>query len=159
VAEFWNRRVLGLPDGIRGCLFGLDGVLTRTAKVHAAAWKEIFDSYPRDRARQTGQPFVPFDPVRTTTEYVDGKPRGRARSWRPAASSCRRAVSPILAARRPSTACKNTIVLRRIRVDGVEVYAGSAGYVRVVREAGLRRAVVSSCANCRKVLVAAGIED
>jgi beta-phosphoglucomutase-like phosphatase (HAD superfamily) len=66
---------LGLPDGIRGCLFDLDGVLTKTAAVHNAAWKEMFDRYLRERARQTGQRFVPFDPVRDYDEYVDGKPR------------------------------------------------------------------------------------
>jgi beta-phosphoglucomutase-like phosphatase (HAD superfamily) len=56
--------VLGLPDGTRGCLFDLDGVITKTAKVHNAAWKEMFDSYLRDRSRRTGEPFVPFDPVK-----------------------------------------------------------------------------------------------
>jgi beta-phosphoglucomutase-like phosphatase (HAD superfamily) len=50
--------VLGLPDDVRGCLFDLDGVLTQTAKVHGAAWKEMFDDYLREHARQTGQPFV-----------------------------------------------------------------------------------------------------
>ncbi len=66
---------LGLPDGIRGCLFDLDGVLTKTATVHDAAWKEMFDGYLRERARRTGQPFAPFDPVADYDEYVDGKPR------------------------------------------------------------------------------------
>ena len=61
--------ILGLPEGIRGCLFDLDGVLTKTATVHDAAWKEMFDSYLRERARQTGQPFVPFDPVGDYGEY------------------------------------------------------------------------------------------
>src|SRR5215831_5705209 len=64
--------VLGLPDSVRGCLFDLDGVLTQTAKVHAAAWKEMFDDYLRERAKRTGEPFVPFDPV---ADYDDGKPR------------------------------------------------------------------------------------
>jgi len=54
---------------------------------------------------------------------------------------------------------KNEILLRRIREDGVQAYEGSVRYVRAVRDAGLRRAVVSSSANCRDVLVAAGIED
>src|SRR5260370_23239166 len=67
--------VLGLPDSIRGCLFDLDGVLTKTAKVHAAAWKEMFDGFLSERARRTGQPFVPFDPGTDYDEYVDGKPR------------------------------------------------------------------------------------
>jgi beta-phosphoglucomutase-like phosphatase (HAD superfamily) len=70
-----TNMALGLPDGIRGCLFDLDGVLTKTAAVHDAAWKEMFDSYLGERARQTGQPFVPFDPAADYEEYVDGKPR------------------------------------------------------------------------------------
>jgi beta-phosphoglucomutase-like phosphatase (HAD superfamily) len=77
---------LGLPDAIHGCLFDLDGVLTKTAAVHDAAWKEMFDSYLRERARQTGQQFVPFDPVRDYDEYVNGKPRADGtRSFLPGA--------------------------------------------------------------------------
>jgi beta-phosphoglucomutase-like phosphatase (HAD superfamily) len=67
--------VIGLPDSVRACLFDLDGVLTRTAKVHAAAWKEMFDGYLRERAARTGEEFVPFDPAADYAEYVDGKPR------------------------------------------------------------------------------------
>ena len=66
---------LGLPSGIRACLFDLDGVLTQTAKVHAAAWKEMFDAYLRKRAERTGEKFAPFDPVADYDRYVDGKPR------------------------------------------------------------------------------------
>ena len=50
--------MLGLPDGTRGCLFDLDGVITKTAKVHNAAWKEMFDAYLRDRSRRTGVPHL-----------------------------------------------------------------------------------------------------
>ncbi|MYT22621.1 hypothetical protein GTW69_20410, partial [Streptomyces sp. SID7760] len=67
--------MLGLPDHVSACLFDLDGVLTRTAKVHAAAWKEMFDDYLRQRAARDGSPFVPFDAVRDYDEYVDGRPR------------------------------------------------------------------------------------
>ena len=66
---------LGLPDGVRACLFDLDGVLTQTAKVHAAAWKEMFDGFLRERATRTASRFAPFDPVADYDEYVDGKPR------------------------------------------------------------------------------------
>ena len=58
--------MLGLPDRVTACLFDLDGVLTQTAKAHAAAWKQIFDSYFGDAA---------FDPVVDYDRYVDGKPR------------------------------------------------------------------------------------
>src|SRR5438874_12615326 len=66
---------LGLPEQIRACLFDLDGVLTDTARVHAAAWKEMFDAYLRARADRNHQPYVPFDPVADYDAYVDGKPR------------------------------------------------------------------------------------
>src|SRR5262249_2600059 len=69
------EQVLGLPDRVRGCLFDLDGVLTKTALVHDAAWKAMFDDFLHARAERTGQPFVPFDPVRDYDEYVDGRPR------------------------------------------------------------------------------------
>ena len=55
--------MLGIPDNSRGCLFDLDGVLTQTARVHAAAWPEMFDDFPRQRARGTGEQFASFDPV------------------------------------------------------------------------------------------------
>jgi beta-phosphoglucomutase family hydrolase len=157
-------RVLGLPDSIRGCLFDLDGVLTQTAKVHAAAWKEMFDDYLRERAQRTGEPFVPFDPVADYDEYVDGKPRADGtRSF----LESRGITLPEGSDDDPPTAetirglgnRKNELVLRKIREDGVEAYPGSVTYVRAVKAAGLPRAVVSSSANAHDVLVAAGIAD
>jgi beta-phosphoglucomutase family hydrolase len=147
--------MLGLPDGVTACLFDLDGVLTQTAKVHAAAWKQLFDAYLRERAARTGEEFVPFDPVSDYDQYVDGKPRYEG-------------VRSFLAARGielPQETIeelgnrKNEIVLAMIREQGVEAYEGSVRYVRAAREAGLRRAVVSSSTNCRDVLVAAGMDD
>ena len=156
--------MLGLPDGTRGCLFDLDGVLTQTAKVHNAAWKQMFDSYLRDRAERTGEPFVPFDPVEDYNEYVDGKPRyDGTRSF----LVSRGIHLPEGDKDDPPDAetvhglgnRKNELVQRLIREDGVEAYEGSVRYVRAARDAGLRRAVVSSSANCHEILVAAGIED
>jgi beta-phosphoglucomutase family hydrolase len=147
--------MLGLPDGVTACLFDLDGVLTQTAKVHAAAWKQMFDDYLRERAARTGEEFVPFDPVADYDQYVDGKPRYEG-------------VRSFLAARGIELAedtieelgdRKNEIVLAMIRERGVEAYEGSVRYVHAAREAGLRRAVVSSSTNCRDVLRAAGIDD
>jgi beta-phosphoglucomutase family hydrolase len=156
--------VLGLPDGVRGCLFDLDGVLTQTAKVHDAAWKEMFDAYLRERAQRTGEPFVPFDPVKDYDEYVDGKPRpDGVRSF----LASRGITLPDGQDDDPASAetvhglgnRKNEILLRRIREDGVQAYPGSVAFVRAVKDAGMPRAVVSSSANCRDVLIAAGIED
>jgi beta-phosphoglucomutase family hydrolase len=156
--------VLGLPDGIRGCLFDLDGVLTQTAKVHDAAWKQMFDQFLRERADQAGQPFRPFDPVKDYEEYVDGKPRADGtRSFLASRGITLPEGDPDDPPDAPTVNGlgnrKNVLLLEMIRTQGVEPYEGSVRYVRAVRDAGLRRAVVSSSANARDVLVAAGIDD
>jgi len=61
--------------GFDAVLFNLDGVVTRTAKLHAAAWAELFDEFLSRRAMPGGEPFRPFDPTRDYLAYVDGKPR------------------------------------------------------------------------------------
>jgi beta-phosphoglucomutase family hydrolase len=155
---------LGLPAGIRACLFDVDGVLTKTAAVHAQAWKSTFDAFLRERAARDGEPFVAFDVVRDYDEYVDGKPRDDG-------------VSSFLESRgiklprgrhddssELDTVCgianrKNDLVLALIRSRGVEAYEGSVRYAEAARAAGLRRGVVSASENCREVLAAAGIED
>ena len=155
--------MLGLPESVHACLFDLDGVLTDTAKVHAAAWKQMFDAYLQDRAKRTGQPFVPFDAKQDYDEYVDGKPRyDGVRSFLAARGIELPEGSPDDPPDR-ETICglgnrKNEIVLRLIREDGVDPYPGSVRYLKAAVDAGLRRAVVSSSTNCRDVLEAAGIE-
>lgn len=156
--------MLGLPLAIRGCLFDLDGVLTQTAKVHDAAWQEMFDAFLRARSQQTGEPFRPFDPVSDYDQYVDGKPRAEGtRSFLasrgidlPEGSEDDPPGTPTIYGLGNQ---KNQIMLRRLRSDGVAAYPGSVRYVRAVGDAGLRRAVVSSSTNCQDVLAAAGIED
>jgi len=156
--------MLGLPDGIRGCLFDLDGVITKTATVHDAAWQEMFDDYLRKRSRQTGEPFVPFDPVADYENFVDGKPRADGtRSFLqsrgielPEGDAGDPPDAPTV---RGLSNRKNEILLRRIRSDGAEVYPGSVRYVRAARDAGLRRAVVSSSANTHDVLAVAHVAD
>lgn len=150
----------GLPADIRACLFDLDGVLTETATVHAAAWKQMFDDYLRSRP----EPFVPFDPVADYDTYVDGKPR--ADGTRSFLASRHIELPEGSPDDPPGTQtvnglgnAKNEIVLRLLKTDGVHVYPGSVRYLEAVRAAGLHRAVVSSSANCASVLKAAGIED
>jgi len=155
---------LGLPPRVTACLFDLDGVLTETATVHAKAWKQAFDDYLRDRAARLGEKFVEFDPGADYNEYVDGKPRYDG-------------VRSFLASRGielpegdpgdppdAETVCgignrKNELVLELMKRDGVRAYPGSVRFVEAAGAAGLRRAVVSSSANCQDVLEAAGIAD
>jgi beta-phosphoglucomutase family hydrolase len=159
-----TNRGVGLPERMRACLFDLDGVLTETAKIHATAWKEMFDAYLKARADKSGGPFVAFDTQADYDTYVDGKTRADGtRSFlesrhidlpdgAPGDQAGAETVNGLGNA-------KNEIVLRKIREGGVEAYAGSVRYVRAVRAAGLHRAVVSSSANCAAVLVAAGIAE
>jgi beta-phosphoglucomutase family hydrolase len=151
--------MLGLPDTVTACLFDLDGVLTKTATVHAAAWKRMFDAFLAGRPGQ-----APFDAGRDYTEYVDGKPHlDGVRAFLQARGIDLPEGSPGdppdaetvqgLAAR------KNDLVNEVLAQQGVEAYDGSVRYVRAARDAGLRRAVVSSSANTLAVLRAAGIED
>jgi beta-phosphoglucomutase family hydrolase len=140
--------MLGLPDTIRACLFDLDGVLTRTATVHARAWKQVFDDF----LAELGQP--PFELPGEYDRYVDGKPRydGVRSFFAARGMEADERLIHALADR------KNELVLEIMRTDGVEAYDGSVRYAEAARDAGLRRAVVSSSANAGDVLAAAGIE-
>jgi beta-phosphoglucomutase family hydrolase len=155
--------VLGLPEGVGACLFDLDGVLTQTAKVHAAAWKQTFDEFLEQRAHETGERFVPFEQS-DYDRYVDGKPReDGVRSFLASRGIELPEGKPDDPPDAPTVRgvgnWKNQRVLEMIRKDGVEPYEGSVRYVHAAIAAGLRRAVVSSSTNTHDVLVAAGIID
>jgi beta-phosphoglucomutase family hydrolase len=156
--------MLGLPDGIKACLFDMDGVVTKTAVVHAAAWKEMFDEFLRGWSAQHGTQFVPFDPVKDYDEYVDGKPRlDGTQSFLESRSISLPVGSPSDPAGthtlRGLSNRKNELVLKVLARDGVEVYEGSVRYINAVRSAGMRTAIVSSSANTVQVLAAADISD
>jgi len=149
---------------VTACLFDLDGVLTQTARAHNEAWEEVFNAFLERRAAPPAEPFRPFDPGPDYAQYVDGK--ARADGVRAFLAS-RGVVLPEGSAEDPPDADtvgglgnrKNQIMLRRIRDHGVQVYDGSVAYLHAARWVGMRRAVVSASANCRDVLVAAGIEE
>jgi beta-phosphoglucomutase family hydrolase len=152
-----------VPAGISACLFDLDGVLTETARVHAAAWKEMFDAFLLDRSNATGEPFRPFDLATDYRQYVDGKLRSDGvRSF----LASRGIVLEEGVPEDPPTAQtihglglrKNARFLEILRRDGVGVYEGSRRFVEAVRAAGLRRAIVTSSSNGQQVLAATGIE-
>jgi beta-phosphoglucomutase family hydrolase len=154
--------MLGLPDGTRACLFDLDGVLTDTASVHAAAWKQMFDDYLRMRAEREGTEFVPFDVKTDYGPYVDGKPR---QAGTDAFLRSRGIELPAGGPDDPPDAetiqalstKKNELVQEKIVTVGVDVYPGSVRYLQAVRDAGLKTACVSSSANAEQVLEVAGL--
>jgi beta-phosphoglucomutase family hydrolase len=146
--------MLKLPDGIAACLFDLDGVVTQTAKLHSAAWKQMFDDFLRERAAETGEEFREFT-ASDYDRYVDGRPRiDGVRTFLDA-----RGIEHDEELDRRLGDRKNALVLQLIRERGVEVYDSSLDFVREAQAAGLRRAVVSSSANTREVLKSVGIED
>ena len=151
-------------DRFDAVLFDLDGVLTSTAKIHAACWKEMFDEYLKKRAVERNEPFQPFDIETDYVLYVDGKPRFDG-------------VRDFLTSRGihlpdgtpddspgNETVCglgnrKNEMVNKAIASGRVEAYEGSVAWVRHLRKEGIRTAVVSSSHNCEAVLKAAKIAD
>ncbi|HEY7073006.1 MAG TPA: beta-phosphoglucomutase family hydrolase [Acidimicrobiales bacterium] len=151
--------MLGLPPEVRALLFDLDGVLTRTATLHAAAWKQMFDDFLAglDGAQP---PFTDRDYDR----YVDGRPRlDGTRAFLASRGITLPEGTPGDA---PGTATvqglsnrKNDLVLAKMASEGVEVYPGSVRYVDAARQAGLGTAVVSSSANAQDVLRSAGLSD
>jgi beta-phosphoglucomutase family hydrolase len=152
---------VGLPVAITACLFDLDGVLTNTAAVHAAAWKHTFDEFLQKR---DGAIYRPFDLHDDYDRYVDGKPREDG-------------VRDFLASRgitlpegdpaddvsaqtvRGLGNRKNEELMQRIQRDGVEVFPGSVRYLQAVEQAGLHRIVVSSSANTGLVLQTTGLDQ
>jgi beta-phosphoglucomutase family hydrolase len=156
--------VLGLPPHVTACLFDLDGVLTQTALVHNAAWKQTFDSFLQMWSAQHGQPYVPFDSGVDYHQYVDG--RQRADGVRTFLASRGITLPEGTPDDGPDAATvngignrKNVLVLQKIAEGAVQVYPGSVEYLHAVKAAGLRRVVVSASANCKDVLEAAGIAD
>jgi alpha,alpha-trehalose phosphorylase len=132
-------------------LFDLDGVLTSTASLHAACWKAVFDDVLDDWARRTGDAQEPFDLERDYLAHVDGKAREDG-------------VRDFLDARGVRDYDVNAIAERKqalvedaLAREGVTAFPGSVQWVRYLRRAGVRTAVVSSSANCDEVLRAAGI--
>lgn len=134
---------------IDAVIFDLDGVVTRTARVHARAWKETFDPYLEALGER------PFDPVADYRRYVDGKPR-------------RDGVRAFFAARGiPASetrvariaAKKDAMFTEALRSDGVEVFESSVTFIGRLRARGVKTAVVSASRNCTTVLDAAGIAD
>ena len=153
-----------MPERFDAVLFDLDGVITATATVHAVCWKKMFDEYLQKRAKEKNEPFVPFDIETDYKLYVDGKPRYEGvRSF----LESRNIQLPYGKPNSPpdqETICglgnrKNEMINDVIESEGVEKFESSITLIRHLRSQGIKTAVVSSSANCRTVLRAAGIED
>jgi trehalose-phosphatase len=148
-------------ESIRAVIFDVDGVVTDTASIHAAAWKRLFDHFLRERADRMGEPFVPFD-AEDYRRFVDGKPRFAG-------------VRSFLASRRielpegePTDATdqetvfglgnrKNELFLEYLRRHGADPYPSTVTFVGELQARGVRTAAVSASRNMSEVLDAAGL--
>jgi len=150
------------PQDYDAVLFGLDGVLAKTASVHAAAWKRLFDELLQQRSAGPGGPFVPFDPDADYRRHVDGKPGGEA----VAAFLASRAIElpwgtpgdgPGVQSIQALARRKDAYVLDCLKHQGVEAEDASIILVRALRAQQIRTAVVATGSHCAAVLEAAGI--
>ena len=143
-------------------LFDLDGVITKTAVLHAAAWKRLFDEYLQHVALRTGAKFEPFDLEKDYRAYVDGKPRydgvnsfltsrGLTLPWGTLADPPDKETIYGLGNR------KDGYFEAQLRQAGVAVYPSTVQCLRLAKAHRLKTAVVSSSHHCREVIDAAGL--
>lgn len=146
----------------RAVILDMDGVVTRTAALHARAWKETFDAFLEHRARGNDEDHAPFDIDTDYRRYVDGRPRFEG-------------IRRFLDARRirlpeggpgddedahtvRGLGCrKNAIYLSLLEQEGVETHADTLARLDEWRRRGFRTALITASRNGRGVIDAAGI--
>ena len=162
-----TRRMLGLPQAVRACVFDLEGVLAGSSRIHAAAWAEALDEFLSRRVEATGERFAPyrtFDPEVEYERYIHGKPRLEGVHAFLASRGIRlpegSAADPAGAETVWGLATrKNEALLQRLDREGVSAFAGARAYLEGAREAGVACAIVSASANTTTILQRAGLAD
>jgi beta-phosphoglucomutase family hydrolase len=152
------------PQKFDAVLFDMDGVLTATAKVHAASWKKMFDDFLKKRSAETGEPFIPFDIGTDYKLYVDGKLRDEGVSSFLDSRGIKLPFGDVGDPPGRETVIglgnrKNDLVSKIIETEGVDIFEGSLALVRHLRKKGIKTAVVSASKNCETVLKVTGITD
>ncbi|MBZ0166210.1 MAG: beta-phosphoglucomutase family hydrolase [Candidatus Omnitrophica bacterium] len=147
---------------MKAVIFDLDGVITKTAQVHAAAWKGMFDEYLRSLEQRDKRPFEEFTTADYLT-YVDGKPR-----YKGVASflECRDIHLPfgdVKDSATEETVCglgnrKNVKFVEVLDSDGVEEYSSTVSLIKDLLANGVKVGVASSSKNCQLVLQKTGLE-
>jgi HAD superfamily hydrolase (TIGR01509 family) len=164
LAPWEARHLLGLPAGVHGCVFNVDGVLIGSAALHAAAWAETFDEFISRRTERTGGRFAPFNARLDYPAHIHGRPRlegvrtflasrgislpGGDPSDPPGAETVHGLANR-----------KNQALLRLLDKYPLTAYEGSRRYLELARDAGLRRSVVSASANTETMLERAGLAN
>jgi beta-phosphoglucomutase family hydrolase len=152
------------PERFDAVLFDLDGVLTDTAKVHAACWKKMFDEFLRKRAESRGEECRPFSITEDYYLYVDGRLRSDGVRYFLRSRNINLPEGDPDAPPESETVSglgnrKNDMVNALMESEGIDVYPDSVAWVRLLREQGYKTAVVSASSNCKTVLNSAKILD
>jgi len=161
-----TRRTLGLPDRVAACVFDLDGVLTTSGALHAAAWQDALDPLLAGRMERTGERFAPFKPFDPRVDYyahLHGRPRLEGVQAFLASRGIRLPEGHVDDAPGTETVHglanrKSQALLERLDRQGVAAFGGSQLYLEGAREAGLDCAVVSASANTEAILQRAGLD-
>ncbi len=149
-------------ENIDAFILDMDGVVTNTAHVHASAWKQMFDEYLCERARQSSEQYEPFDAEADYLRYVDGKPRyDGVKSF----LESRNISIPYGSPDDPpdkETVCglgnrKNRHFLDRLKNQGAEPYSSTVDFIRKAKSEGFRFALISASRNAKEVLEGAGL--
>lgn len=148
----------------KSVIFDLDGVITRTAVIHARAWKVVFDNFLRSRQARYGEPFKAFSYENDYLPYVDGKSRYEG-------------IQAFLMSRNidipfgtqddqedKTTICslgnkKNLVFLEIVRAGGVDIFESTIKFINSLRRNNVKVAVASSSKNCKLILESAGIDQ
>jgi beta-phosphoglucomutase family hydrolase len=150
-------------DRYDAVLLDLDGVITNTANLHAACWKQMFDEYLQKRATQRGEAFRPFDLAADYRLYVDGKPRfDGVRDFLTSRDIRLPEGSPDDLPQAETVGGlgnrKNDLVNKVIEDIGVQPYEGSVKLIHQLRQRGFKTAVVTSSEHCEAFLRAAKLD-
>lgn len=149
---------------IKALILDLDGVITQTAKVHAQAWKRMFDDYLAKRGEQEGRQYRPLDIATDYRQHIDGIPRyDGVRNYLKSRGIVLGEGTPVDAPGRETIAglgnLKNVYFQKLVREGGVEVYPDTVFWLKQQIQQGRRTAVISASKNCRAILAAAGLEE
>lgn len=148
---------------IESVIFDLDGVVTKTAKVHARSWKVAFDKYLKIREKRDGETFHEFTDE-DYLKFVDGKPRYNGVKSFLESRKITLPMGDLTDSPDTETVCgignnKNVSFREVLHDEGVEVYDSTVKFIKELKRNGIKIGVASSSKNCRYVLEAAGLTD
>lgn len=147
---------------VRAWVFDTDGVITDSAGVHAAAWKEAFDAFLREHPPADEAQRRPFDIAEDYRRYVDGKSRydgasaflGSRGLELPAGSP---GDPPEAGTVWAAAGLKDGLFTAALRERGVQAWPGTVRLLRELDDLDVPCAAVSASRHARELMAGAGV--